>query len=291
MLFDAVGRLSVFDSLRNYLYVGFGSTFFIDFKQVHQRYGMHRLYSIEQEIQKKPRFEFNRPLNCIEMLYGPSKSMLLDPRIPWQDAPAVVWLDYDKSLNLEKLADCERVLTKARHGTMLLVTVPVHAGNPKGRADRWRSALGQWVPFSDSDSTLDTSRVAEICLDALTENAEQVVETARPGWKFEQIVRLRYQDSTPMATWGGMLLQKGQPGQLKDCRFRELPFVRRKGRPTYNLEVPNLTPAERALVEGRLPGRLRGARAQLRKHAIPEQEADRLREVYRYAPRFVETFA
>jgi hypothetical protein len=153
MLFDAVGRLSVFDSLRNYLYVGFGSTFFIDFKQVHQRYGMHRLYSIEQEIQKKPRFEFNRPLNCIEMLYGPSKSMLLDPRIPWQDAPAVVWLDYDKSLNLEKLADCERVLTKARHGTMLLVTVPVHAGNPKGRADRWRSALGQWVPFSDSDST------------------------------------------------------------------------------------------------------------------------------------------
>lgn len=291
MLLDAVARLSVFGSLRDYLYIGFGSTFFIDFKQIHQRFGMRRLYSIEQEKQREARFEFNRPLDCIQMLYGPSKSKLLDPRITWSDAPAVVWLDYDKRLNLEKLADCERVLTKARHGTMLLVSVPTNAGALKGRAERWQTALGSWLPFGETDSTLDTERVSEICLDALNEHAEQALEEARPGWKFEQVFRLFYNDSTPMVTWGGVLLQDGQPGKFKDCRFGELEFSRRKGRRTYHLEIPNLTPAERALVEGLLPGRLRKAKAQLRKHSIPESEAALLREVYRYAPRFVETFA
>ena len=291
MLLDAVGRLSPFGSLRDYLYVGFGSTFFIDFKQVHQRFGMRRLYSIEQEHRKKARFEFNRPLACIQMLYGPSKSKLLDPRLLWNEAPAIVWLDYDKGLDLEKLADCERVLSKAKHGTMLIVTVSVRAGDLDGRAERWRSAMGSWVPFAETNNTLDATRVSDICFDALTENAEKVLEDARPGWKFEQLFRLRYSDTTPMATWGGVLLEDGQPGRFKDCRFGELSFVRRKGRPTYHLQVPNLTPPERALVEGLLPGRLRGARAQLRKHAIPESEADSLREVYRYAPRFVETFA
>lgn len=281
----------MFSSLQDYIYVGFGSTFFIDFKLIHQRYGMRRLFSIERETRLKPRFELNRPLDCVQMLYGPSKSRLLDPRIPWADFPAIVWLDYDEPLDLEKLADCERVLTRAAHGTLLLVTVAANAGKRPGRADRWRSTLGDWVPYEENDSTLDTERIAELSFDVLTEHAEEALEAPRPEWRFEQLFRMRYRDSAEMATWGGILLDRGKPGKTSDCGFRQLPYVVRKGRPTYRLEVPNLTPIERALVESRLPGRKRGARALLRKHAVPEDEVDRLAAVYRYAPRFVETFA
>jgi len=132
MLVEAVARLARFAPVSGYRYIGFGSTFFIDFRLLHQRYGITRMHSIEREISKEKRFELNRPFRCVNMLYGDSRKMLLDPKIKWSRGPAIAWLDYDEPLDLTKFADCERVLTHALHGSLLLVTFDAAAGTIKG---------------------------------------------------------------------------------------------------------------------------------------------------------------
>ena len=174
---------------------------------------------------------------------------------------------------------------------MLVVTVSSKAGPLKGRQDRWSERLRDYLPYAETDATLDDSRVGEISLDALQGVGTDTLAWRDGGWKLEQILRMRYRDGARMVTWAGVVTRFGRKGTVVACRFSQLPFVRREGRGTYRLDVPNLTPVERALIDSKLPSGIRSARATLRRYSIPEDQADALRNVYRHAPRFVETFA
>jgi hypothetical protein len=292
MLLDLFGRLTVFDSLADYLYVGFGSTFFVDFRLMHQRFGTSRMFSIERETALSRRFELNRPYKSVQMLYGESRKMLLDPSIPWSSAPAIVWLDYDEKLDLQKLADCERVLARAGHGSVLLVTFSAEAEKRiRGREDIVRERLGKWVPEADDDMSLDAGRVRELSFDALNGNAQSDL-AGRGGEKvFRPLVRFSYSDGHSMGTWGGLILDASRETEADACGFERLPWTVAASAQTYEIDVPNLTPVERALIEQHLPNHPGRARQRLRSHDIPEQEVERLLALYRYAPRFVETFA
>jgi hypothetical protein len=291
MLVEAFGRLARFAPLSQYQYIGFGSTFFVDFRLLHQRFGIDKLFSVEREADLKSRFELNRPYQSVTMLYGESGAMLRRPEIDWAAAPAIVWLDYDEHLDLPKLGDCERVLRRAIHGSVLLVSFSANAGPIRGRDERFRARLGPWLPSVDDDLTLDDGRVAELGLDVLAAHAETELDTAGGSKLFKQLFRYRYDDGHPMATWGGLILDADRADDAIGCSFEQLPYVVRAGGPTHTIELPNLTPVERALVERYLPSHLGRAKEALRRHGIPEEEANRLAAVYRYAPRFVETFA
>src|SRR3954447_2820600 len=102
MLLEALGRLSVFTPLIQYQYVGFGSPFFVDFRLFHRRLAITKMISIEKETDREPRFELNKPFDCIQMLWGDSSEQLRE--IDW-NAPSIVWLDYDYVLNSAVLGD------------------------------------------------------------------------------------------------------------------------------------------------------------------------------------------
>lgn len=291
MLVEAIGRLTRFRPLTDYQYLGFGSTFFVDFRLLHQRYGMKRLFSVEQEEEKRRRFDLNRPFQSVQMLYGEAKKMLLDDSIDWESDPAIVWLDYDRRLDKAKLGDCDRVLRRAAHGSLLIVTFDAEPGKLAGREQRIRDDLEDWVPYEATDATLDTDSLAELGLDVLTKHAHQVLEEAGGEMVFKQLFRMRYSDGHAMATWGGLVLGADQADEADACGFDELPYVTLEGEPTYAIEIPNLTPVERALIERYLPRHRGRARRALAVRDIPPEEADRLAAVYRYAPTFVETFA
>ncbi len=288
MLIEAIGRLSRFAPLPEYQYVGFGSTFFVDFKLLHQRYGLTHMYSIERATRKRGRFDLNVPLECVTMLYGEASKMLLHRGIDWS-RPAIVWLDYDEPFDQYKLGDCERVLARAAHGSMLIVSFSSDSGRISGREDRVRDLLADWVAPEDNDAKLDDRRFAELALGGLTDHAQQHLADRGEEMLFRQLFRFRYKDSHPMATWGGVILDAARKGDADACEFAELPFVR-TGKRTYSLEIPNLTPVERALIERHLPGDCAKAKEVVR-NKVPLAEVDRLARVYRYAPRFVETFA
>lgn len=289
MLVEAIGRLSRFAPLPEYQYVGFGSTFFVDFKLLHQRYGLMRMFSMERAVRKRKRFDLNVPYDCVTMLYGDSSKMLLHRMIDWE-RPAIVWLDYDEPFDQAKLGDCDRVFARAVHGSLLIVSFSSDAGPAQGREARVRDYLAGWVPPEENSAKLDNSRFAEIALAGLTDQARQQLADRKDGMSFRQLFRFRYSDGHPMATWGGLVLDGDREKEADDCGFGDLDFVR-QGRQTYEIAIPNLTPVERALVEQHLPGDPTAAKRELKGRSVPVREVDRLARVYRYAPTFVETFA
>lgn len=289
MLIEAIGRLSRFAPLPDYQYIGFGSTFFVDFKLLHQRYGLMRMFSIERAVRKRKRFDLNVPFDSVTMLYGDSSRMLLRREIDWV-RPAIVWLDYDEPFDQTKLGDCDRVLARAAHGSLFIVSFSADAGVERGREARIRDRLADWVPREENSPKLDDRRFAEIAFDGLTDEARQQLANREDTKAFRQLFRIRYSDGHPMATWGGIVLDGGRETAADDCRFGDLEFVRQR-RQTYTIEVPNLTPVERALVERHLPGDRAAAKRELKGRSVPVREVDRLARVYRYAPTFVETFA
>ena len=125
MLSDAFKRLSEFGKIDNYRYIGLGSTFFTDFSLFHRTLGITNNISIERDLAKKERFEFNRPFKCIQIEYGESNDVL--PQLDW-GVKSIVWLDYDSTLNQSVLTDIDVAFTNAIPGSTILFSVNAHPG-------------------------------------------------------------------------------------------------------------------------------------------------------------------
>ena len=134
MFCEAFQRLTPFDKVENYKYIGFGSTFFSDFALFHKKLNISQMISIEKDVLKRKRFKFNRPFNCIKLRFGNSWDLL--PRIQLSNK-AILWLDYDEKLRTEMLKDLKTYANKANSGNLILVTVDVKpdSQNPSEREE------------------------------------------------------------------------------------------------------------------------------------------------------------
>lgn len=72
MLCEAFRQLSIFSDVEAYRYIGFGSKYFSDFTLIHKTLGIKDMISIERNVQNRARFEFNRPFDCIRLMFGES---------------------------------------------------------------------------------------------------------------------------------------------------------------------------------------------------------------------------
>jgi hypothetical protein len=123
MLCDAFRRLSAFDKVENYQYIGFGSTYFSDFILFHRALGITKMISIEKDKENKERFMFNRPFRCVELEFGKSNEVL--PKLNW-DAKSILWLDYDDKLDNHVLSDVRFFCINASPGSVIVLSVNAH---------------------------------------------------------------------------------------------------------------------------------------------------------------------
>src|SRR5690349_11519838 len=96
MLVESFRKLSEFDAIRNYRYIGFGSIYFSDFHLLHKSLGITNMLSIEKDEHNQSRFEFNSPFDCVDIKFGMSDAIL--PTLEWENIPTIIWLDYDGKL-------------------------------------------------------------------------------------------------------------------------------------------------------------------------------------------------
>lgn len=124
VVFDGLSLMKAKGLLSNAVYVGFGSVWFADFHLAHRVLGIDRMVSIESDDVKYSRALFNRPFNNIDVLHGESGRVL--PQLLSDDdlaaRPWVLWLDYDRSLFVEELADLQTVAAEIPSGSVLLTT-------------------------------------------------------------------------------------------------------------------------------------------------------------------------
>ena len=300
MLCDAFLRLSFFEPVENYRYVGFGSTTFVDFILFHKILGIKDMISIEKNEKDKARFEFNNPFDCIRMEYGDSNDVLLS--LGW-DIKTIVWLDYDGPLTEFFLKDIAYASTNLVSGSMLVVTVDVESDSPPGppfteedvqnhRLEEFEKRVGSdKVPVDVKGKNLEGEEMAETCGRVILNEIKQTLR-ARNGLssdkhhkvEYNPLFNFRYQDGAKMLTVGGIFCEAGDKESLEKCKFENLEFVK-SDTTFYKIEVPTLTHRERLYLDKRLPY---GNSNDGKQIGLTEKDINNYKRLYRYFTTFGE---
>jgi len=315
MLAEAFRRLTFFDHVSNYRYIGFGSTYFTDFILFHKTLGIRDMVSIEERVKDKPRFEFNRPFNCIRMEYENSNTVL--PREDW-DKEVIIWLDYDKGLNIQKLQDIACVCTKAVSGSVLIVTVnarPVDVLRNRDleteeemqqfRLKKFTENVGESRASDFSSTDLEGWNLAKTYRKVILNEVDQTLAdrngllSDKKKMRSKPLFNFHYSDGQKMLTVGVLLYAEEDVEKVKRCDFEDpgLDFIR-TGSEAYQIQVPRLTHRERRYLDKKLP-LIAGEEVEEGESAtdveedvdigIPSEDVERYIRLYRYFPNFAET--
>jgi hypothetical protein len=293
MICEALHRLSAFDRLESYRYIGFGSAYFSDFILFHKSLGFDDMISIEKDLDKAKRFEFNCPFNCVTIEMGLSTEVL--PILKW-DKKSVVWLDYESALDSTMLADVSFFCARAPAGSVLLVTVNAQPGQDKiygsDRLQRLERRIGsERIPPDLKAKHLAQWGTAAVFARIIKNEIDQRLHArnAAPGNEackiaYRQLFHFNYADGAMMLTVGGMIYEKGQAELVGRCAFDNLAFVREDSEP-FLIEAPALTYRELRHMDAQLPKAGAGG---INAPGVPERDVDNYRLLYRYFPAFTE---
>lgn len=297
MIFEALARVIGLYPSKTYAYVGFGSMWFADFLYAHRRLGLTSLTSMERSEGYR-RALFNRPFKCVKVVEGDSSDVL--PRLKWKN-PSIVWLDYDYQPERESLGDIRVLAENLVSGSMLLVT---YEAKPPWSADADASAKSASLvkAFGESARTAwrrrttiakryrGTAEIADIypyilvhllwnyCNDLLVQNGRAASEnlSCYPLFSFY------YKDGAPMITIGFALLDSNDRTVIDaiDLKSR-LPFL--TGQVLFPIDVPPLTPKERAALDRCLP-----TASPRPSFPLDESQIRAYASLYQYYPLFAE---
>lgn len=289
MICEAMKRLAHFGTVETYRYIGFGSIYFTDFSLFHKRLNIADMISIEKDEQKKARFIFNRPFDCIDMKFGQSKKIL--PSLDWSPR-TVLWLDYDGALDGDSLADIGSFCANAVSGSMMLISVNAHYGAKEtDRLGKLIEKVGQdMVPIEIKESDLAGWNAAMV-IRRIMSNAITSHLKIRNGGKskgtfsWKPILSFEYADGAKMTTLGGVLLEAGHEPLFHGCGFQTLEFAKFDPQEAYRIDIPLLTNRELRYLDSALP---RPDFEGIETNGIPQRDVNKYMSIYRYFPNFAE---
>ena len=312
MIIEALHRLSFFDPVKNYTYIGFGSTFFTDFSLFHKQMGIDKLYSIELEKDLKSRFEFNKPFHCINIIYKHSNEALKDPMLKWNDRK-IIWLDYDYKITADVIIDIDQVVEKCSSGDAFLITLNASSNKifsepnakDKSRLRAFEKFKKQFILKVEEDDLIDYSDLvdgtiqpsdladwglANVCTKIINtrifeklrdRNEENEDEPLYKKLNYKKIFDFHYQDGAPMMTVGFIFYNDDEQVLYEQCKFNDFDFCSNL---PYLIKAPNLTMKEIQYIDSFLPSNLEN----MSEIGIPDDEIEGYQEVYRYFPAFLE---
>ena len=296
MMCEALSRLARVAPLVSYRYIGFGSIGFYDFALFHQRLGITDMFSIEGCKDAKQRVEFNKPYSCIDLHWGMSHEVF--PTLKWTKR-VIVWIDYDGPLTAACLNDVATIVTRARSGSVFVVTVradpkDVDEGQDRvaeKRLEQLRSRVGKKaVPSTIAGRDLAKWGLAKVCRQIIDNRINETLfnrnGAAQPANKlrYTQLFNFHYADGAKMLTVGGLLANPRDDARVGLQHFKDLMFIRNSDDP-YLIETPILTRREIRHLNESLP---KAAPAVAMPRWLPSDERKKYGRVYRYFPAFSE---
>lgn len=302
MLCDVFRRLSPFQPVETYRYVGFGSVWFSDFVLFHRALGVRDMLSIEQAVQSQPRFEANKPF-AIDIDFRESSLVL--PELDY-DRRQFIWLDYDDPITLDMVNDVAVIARRASSGTVLVVSVQCVRPPDVAEADRELtsdpyapSATDRFATRMNADgvgrvgSDLEREQLSnwafgELSRSILYAEIDRILENRRlaapdRAVSYQRICDFEYEDGAKMTTLALIFHNDADIATVGACHFDRLEFLDPGGDAVF-IPTPKLTPREFRQLESQLP---LPHGVQLDVGHIPVAETRRFAELYRYFPSFV----
>lgn len=289
MIFEALQRLTHFENLNKYRYVGFGSRYFSDFILIHKTLGIHQLISIEQEGTNQEWFEFNKPYGCINPIFKHSNFVL--PDLDWKP-PTILWLDYDGKLDTRVFSDIMSFCGSAVAGSILLITVNADGGDFTSLEDRlneFTTAVGESrVPTGTKAIDLSKKNTPKLLREIIDREIQEQLSIrnrvlpTEENLIYQQLFNFVYEDGAQMLTVGGIIFRDDQRSTIEKCAFADFNYICETTQ-SFKIEVPNLTFREIHYLNQLLP--FPGDPPQL---FIPPKEIAQYSKIYRYFPAFTE---
>ncbi|MBI8694020.1 hypothetical protein JEZ65_21610 [Pseudomonas aeruginosa] len=295
MLVDVFRRLTPFQAIEDYCYVGFGSVWFSDFILFHKSLGIKNMVSIEESEGARERFEENRPFQ-IKMEFSNSATAL--PRLDWSQR-TIAWLDYDDTLVTSMLQDIRSVAARAVSGSILAVSVQCmkakalieyHAENDPSKEsaiERLRQTFGRSrVPDDTQDEDLAGWPYGTLCRNIIKTEIELALSdrntNPETAMQFLPICEIEYQDDARMTTMVGIFVSPDEMSRYELCSFNKLDFIPPDNK-AIRIEMPKLTIRELRKIEQQLP---KTDGMELSLGSIPPSDAEKFCKMYRYFPNF-----
>lgn len=317
MLCDLFHRLSSFNQLENYQYIGFGSTYFSDFSHFHKNLGIKNLVSIEKDTNNAKRFKFNVPYSCVNLLFGHSNEIL--PSLSLGSTPTILWLDYDYSLDSTVLDDIRTFTSNAHEGSLIIITVNAHPFQKAGidaeelKTFRYKKLVEnvgeRKIPLGIDGSDLNRIGLSKVYRQIIEDEINTTIKRRNNGnlednpkhLFYKQLVNFNYQDGARMLTVGGIIYNGNLKDNLKASNFEQLDFYR-EDESSFEIRVPSLTYREIYQLESLLPTGLNLSTGEIVNESgmiqdgikniteiIPLKDVIGYSEIYRYFPTFRES--
>ena len=261
LIFELLLRASELFPFNNARYVGFGSLWFVDFLLAHKLLGISELISIEGDPAIANRCNYNKPFGCVRVLHGESSVVL--PDIDVGEKPAIIWLDYDTSIDGPALADLDLIVSRAPHGSFVFTTLNAHRGSlPKadehgreysGYDGALKAAVGDLAPARLGKADVQVKNYPKTLANILFTHMDRALrKSGREGLSLLRIADVEYQDGSPMVTVGVAVVEEAHLAATAE-RIRGHPFMEEDRASHLKIAVPPLTLKEKVALDQLLP--------------------------------------
>jgi hypothetical protein len=283
-------------NISDYTYLGFGSVYYVDFVMFHKYLFVEEMVCVEWgEVEK--RMKFNKPFKFIKL-----KLCALANYIPVmrRSKKYLVWLDYDRPLDLEMLKDIDGCLNRMARKSVFVITIDARPKLPKDLFDledmavdsrdrvtveTYREWFGAYVEEVITRDTISRFQVATLFYRVVTERVRQTLARRGGGLRFLQIFNCYYRDSAPMLTIGGIIGTDEDGQALLGSGILAHRFVRTDSVP-LEISVPPLTAREKYWLDSHLDEKLTVDKLQFE---LEEELLGNYRRFYKEYPSYVET--
>lgn len=293
MMGEIFRRVTAFEPLERYSYVGLGSVWFSDFTLFHKILGVEKMISIEQAAGARARFEANKPFN-IEMHFQTTNVAL--PALDWSRR-AIAWMDYDGELTPDILSDCRTLAGRCRSGSIIAVSVNCGRAKEVNQAEkdengpsaleRFTAVFGRDRTEGVEDDQLLGSLFATLSRSLIEREIGQALAVrnaqGQDRYLFKRVAAFTYKDDAPMTTLVGVVHTEADSAHFENCNFASLDFLSAQEE-VIDIKVPMLTIKEIRYLQSQLPIRDVGDLAL--DGAIPASDARAFAAMYRYFPNF-----
>ena len=296
MLCDLIREIQLIRADGAMRYIGLGAKYFTDFLLLHNEFGITDMISIEAEKERQIRYEFNKPLKCIQMWYGTTNEVL--PQIDGFDKKMnLIWLDYDNSFEDTMLFDVETICRNLNVGSMFFVSCNYSFRGEKP-SEKMESFKNNVRDFFDEkiEKNNYTSKKMPVVIKKLIDN--QINKTIdmrnrldQGHIEYLQLLFLTYKDGAPMMTIGGILVDEVLKEKISNSNLFDKYLFMSCDEHIFAIDIPKLTNKEIQLILKNLPVTEEDFLEHEQKfYGIEYEEICKFQKIYRYYPYYSEGF-
>ena len=259
MMCELVKQIQIIEGTNELRYIGMGAKYFTDFLLFHNEFGVSDMISIEAERERAIRYEFNKPLKSIQMIYGTTNEVL--PQLnDFEKKMNLVWLDYDGAFSAEMLEDIETLCRRLYTGSMFFISCNYSFAGQKvsEKREAFQKSTGDYFD-KDIDKSRYTNKGIPVIIQEIVNKVILKTLNKRNRYdekinmQYKQLLFLTYKDGAPMLTIGGILVDDVLKEKIDNTNVLEKLVYCSFGDKYFSIEIPKLTYKEIQVVLKNIP--------------------------------------